>query len=171
MTITSRINEYRNAVTAEIKTRIPLLQSCETQFGRFNLDELETNIVKAPAVRFGVLSAKIKPQADAQASAAMNCAAFVITEGKDRDGAAWAIAEAIVIITNPPGMFGLVKLGAPSNVAILPVVDMKLKQRGVSVLAVEWMQELHQLGTNIFDDAGHLVSELYINDVLEPVDA
>lgn len=169
--MSARLNDYRNAVVAKINEFIPLLASCEAQFGRFNLEELETNIIKTPAVRFAVLSANLSGEADAQASALMTCAAFIITEGRDRDETAWAIAEAIAVITNPPAMFGLVKLGAPTKRSIQPVASMKLKQRGVVVIAVEWTQELHHLGINIFDDERHMLTELYINDVLEEVDA
>jgi hypothetical protein len=168
--MSARINEFRDAVTCEIKARMPQLASCEAQFGRFNLEELERNSIRAPAVRFSVLSSKIMSQADAQASAKLSCAAFAIAEGKDRDAAAWAMAEALVLIAHPSAMFGLTKLGVPTELSIQPVWSLALKQRGVVVIAVEWTQELHQLGVNIFDAERHLLTELYINNELEAVD-
>jgi hypothetical protein len=168
MSVEGRINLFRAAVAAQLKAAMPALASCEEQFGRFDLDELETTIVRAPAVRFSVLRARLPATASGQQDAALECAAFIVTDGRDRDRQAWAIAEAIAVTLQPPGLWGLTQLGAPAEIVIQPAVTAKLKQRAVSLMAVEWKQELRQLGTDIFDDAGHLLEELYVND--EPVD-
>lgn len=56
---TTRFNDYRAAVTQTIKDVMPDLNECEVQLGRFNLDELETNSIRTPAVRFGILRTKL----------------------------------------------------------------------------------------------------------------
>lgn len=160
----SRINLFRAAVTATIGAAMPELRECAAQFGRFNLDELETTMIRAPAVRVAVLSAKAPRVASGQAEARLSCAAFVVTDGKDRDIQAWTIAEALATLLHAGQMFGLLRLGGPSAVAVQPVATMTLKQRGVSIIAVEWTQELRELGAGLFDDEMRLLPELYVNE-------
>lgn len=162
----SRINAFRAAVVAVVKQAMPALADCKEQFGRFNLEELETNIIRCPAVRIAVLKADFKEQAGGQPRAALSCAAFVVTEGKDRDAQGWTIAEAVAVLLNRSQLFGLVRLGAPTAVQIQPVITGKLKARNVSITAVEWRQELSELGVGIWDDELHLLAELYVNDEL-----
>lgn len=165
----SRINEFRAAVVETIRKALPELRECETQFGRFNLDELETTSVRAPAVRVGILQGKLKPAASGQAEGKLSCAAFVVTDGKDRDDMAWTIAEAVAVSLHTSQMFGLFKLGTPQGVSIQPVISAAIKSRGVSIIAVEWTQELQQLGQNIFDQHGVVPAELYIDGELTGV--
>lgn len=164
MTETTRINNYRTAVIRSFEKLLPKLREHKPQFGRFNLDELETGNIRVPALRFGVLTAKVRHVPNGQSEADMNCAAFVITEGNQRDEEAWAISEAIVVHLNSSQMFGLTQITVPSDMAILPVVTGKLKAKGISIIAVEWKQTLRQLGQDIFDGNGHLIEGLYIND-------
>lgn len=159
----SRINEFREAVVGTIHKALPELRECVSQFGRFNLDELETTSVRAPAVRVGILQVKLKPIASGQAEGTLSAAAFVVTDGKERDAEAWTIAEAVAVSLHTSQMFNLVKLGAPSTVSIQPVISAAIKSKGVAIIAVEWTQELRQLGENIFDANGVAISELYIN--------
>lgn len=162
MTVTARVNAYRAAVVATVKAAMPDLRECAEQFGRFDLGELETNSVRQPAVRVAVLNAKVKTAAAGQVDADLTCAAFIVTEGKDRDRQAWTIAEAIAVLLNPSQLFGIFKMGSPTQVQIQPVISAKVKARAVSIIAVEWRQELRQLGDNIWDQ-GHVLRELYVN--------
>lgn len=169
MTISiARINAYRNAVVACFRTAMPALRDCESQFGRFNLEELETNSIRAPAIRFGILSAKVKAVPSGESEGLLNCAAFVVTDGKDRDEQAWTLAEAVSVLLHSSQLFGMTKLSAPSGTQIQPVVTGKVKARGVSIIAVEWSQELRQLGEGIFSPDQVLIEELYLND--EPIE-
>jgi len=165
MTVT-RINAFRVAVVEAIRAVMPDLRDCEEQFGRFVLEELERNIIKCPAVRFAVLRATLINEPSAEPTAELDCAAFVVTEGRTRDQSGWAIAEGIAVLLHSSQLFGLTRLSAPRDARILPVVSGKLKARAVSVIAVEWKQELRNLGDGIWDDETHLLSELYVNDEL-----
>lgn len=158
----ARINTFRSAVVGKIQAALPKA-TVENQFGRFNLDELETNSIRCPAVRVSVLSAKVAAMASGQAEAPLTCAAFVVTDGKGRDEAGWAMAEAIAVLAHAGQMWGLVKLGAPTAVTITPIVSAEIRQRGTSIIAVEWRQELRQLGEGIFDADGSVIEGLYIN--------
>ncbi|MHA7881721.1 hypothetical protein [Nitratireductor rhodophyticola] len=162
----ARINAFRAAVVTTVKTAMPALRQCEEQFGRFNLDDLETNIIPSPAVRIAVLKAGISDQAGGEVEANLSCAAFIITDGRERDAQAWTIAEALVVLLHSAQIWGLTKLGAPEKVEIQPLVTVKLKQRGAAIIAVEWTQRLRNLGEGIFDDEQHLLTELYVNDEL-----
>jgi len=165
----ARINAYRAAVVATIRASMPELRQAEEQFGRFDLSELERTMLPAPAVRVAIIKARARNQPPAAIEADLSCAAFVITDGRDRDRHGWAIAEGIVTILHSGQLFGLTRLGAPSNVEIQPLVSLQLRQRGASIMAVEWRQELRQLGEGIFDDEKHLLKELYVNDELWPL--
>lgn len=162
----SRINAYRVAVVARLKATMPALREVSEQFGRFVVEDLDTIVVKAPAIRFAVLKAPVEIEASGHGRADLECAAFVVTEGKDRDAHAWAIAEAIAVTLHAGQLFELVKLSGPSKVQILPIMSAKLKTRNVSVIAVEWRQSLRDLGAGLFDEESHLLKELYVNDEL-----
>jgi hypothetical protein len=166
----ARVNAYRTAVVATIRAAMPDLRECEEQFGRFNLDELETISVRCPAVRVAVLEARAMPMPNGQVAARLSCAAFAISEGRDRDAAAWTMAEAIAVLLQPAQLFGLTRLGAPEALRIQPIITARVKARGVAIIAVEWTQELRELGTAIFDDDGVLLEELYVNDELVDLD-
>lgn len=165
--MTGRINTYRAAVRDEIKRILPDLKSCEIQFGRFDIDALDKMIIKAPSVRVAVLVADGTPEASDRISGDLSCAAFVITEGKNHEEAAWDIAEAIFTLLGPKQMWGMVKLSGTSKSRIQPIVTGDLKMRTVSIIAVEWKQELRHLGEGVFNKEGYAVSELYINDELQ----
>lgn len=164
----TRINDFRLAVVTTIKIILPALRSCEEQFGRFNLEDLETTSVAAPGVRVAVLDADIKVAASGQCDVSLRCAAFIIADGRDRDVAAWAMAEALAISMAPTQRWGLVSILPPTGVRIQPVVSGTFKRRAVTLLAVEWKQDLLALGDNIFDAQGALIEGLYLNgDLLE----
>ncbi|WP_273792380.1 hypothetical protein [Brucella anthropi] len=159
----SRINEFRGAVVNTIKAALPNLRECSAQFGRFDLDQLETTSVQSPAVRVGILKSKITATASAQHEALLSCAAFAVTDGKDRDNTAWAIAEAVSCLLATNQMFGLTKLGTPTEISIQPVISAGIRSRGAAIIAVEWQQQLRQIGENIFDDTRVVRSELYVS--------
>lgn len=161
--MTGRINTFRSAVIADIKAILPALRTIEPQFGRFDLDELERTSLRCPAVRVAVLHAKLADQASGQSEAALQCAAFVVTEGKDRDEQGWTIAEAIATRLHSGQRWGLNRIGDPVKPVIQPVVSASIRDRGVAIIAVEWSQTLRGLGENVFDDAGVALAELYVN--------
>lgn len=161
--MTGRIESFRTAVLDRIKIKAPLLRTAEAQFGRFDLDELERTSLRCPAVRFSILKAPLKAEHNSQITAELHCVAFIITDGKDKDQAGWTIAEAIATELHPGQLWGLTRLGAPERAEIQPVVSGNLRDRGVSIIAVEWQQALRHLGLDIFDEAGVLLSELYVN--------
>lgn len=165
--MTSRINALRSAVVDKIKAILPAA-NVERQFGRFNLDELEHVSIRCPAVRVAVLTAKVSPSPSGESEAPLQCAAFVVTDGRDRDEAAWTIGEAIAVQLHAGQMWGMTRLGGPTGVSITPVISAEIKRRGISIIAVEWRQELRRLGEGIFGADGCVIEELYING--EPVE-
>ena len=167
--VDTRINEFRSAVVATIKGAMPALRSCSEQFGRFNLEELETTSIAAPAVRFAVLDADFTSTADDNQDATLRCAAFVITEGNDRERAAWGIAEAIALMLSNSQRWGLTRLLQPANARVQPVISGSIKRRGVAIHAVEWQQTLLNLGESAFDANSFVLQAITVNgDTLEP---
>jgi hypothetical protein len=161
--MTGRINTFRNAVIAAIRATLPAARTIEPQFGRFDLDELGRTSFKAPAIRVAVLMGKVPATPSGQNEASLQCAAFVVTDGKDRDEAGWDMAEAIATLLHSGQMWGLTKLSAPDRVSIQPVVSASIRDRGVAIIAVEWSQAVRNLGANLFDEQGVLLEELYVN--------
>lgn len=162
--MTGRIETFRTAVINRIKVIAPALKTAEPQFGRFDLDELERTSLRCPAVRLSILKAPLKAEHNGQITAELHCVAFVITDGKDKDQAGWAIAEAIGSELHPGQLWGLIKLGGPERAEIQPVVSGQLRDRGVSIIAVEWQQPLRHLGLDIFDSQGVMIQGVYINE-------
>lgn len=162
---TGRINTFRRSVVAAIDEILPDLKSCDIQFGRFDIDALDKMIIKAPSVRVAVLNAGSIPEANDKKSAKLACAAFAITDGRNHEEAAWDIAEAIFTLLQPKQMFGMLSLSGASDARIQPIVTGDLKNRAVSIIAIEWNQELRHLGDGAFNDERNFVRpELYVND-------
>ncbi|WP_208432198.1 hypothetical protein [Bartonella doshiae] len=155
-----RINQFREAVIRSLKRAFPDVRDCGCQFGRFNLEELETQMLVAPAIRVAVLESRLTSVASGHMSADLHLGAFIITTGKERDVSSWLLAEAIAVLCHSGQLWGLTHLSAPRDVQIEPIVSVAIKQRGVSISVVEWHQDLHQLGQNIFCDEGQLKSGL-----------
>nr|WP_273720730.1 MULTISPECIES: hypothetical protein [unclassified Bartonella] len=86
----------------------------------------------------------------------LHLGAFIITTGKERDVSSWLLAEAIGVLCHSGQLWGLTHLSAPRDVSIDPIISAAIKQRGVSISVVEWHQDLHQLGQDIFCDEGQL---------------
>lgn len=162
--MTARIDTFRQAVAASIKAMAPELRSCEAQFGRLNLDEFEKQMIGTPGVRVAVLSADAPNMADGRKEAVLSCAAFAVCEGRDREQAAWALAEAIAVHLHSAQQFGLVQIAAPTAVKLQPVLTATIMNRAVAIIAVEWKQTLRGLGSALFDEEGVLLTEFYLND-------
>lgn len=167
----ARINEFRTAVAATYKTSFgKALRSVDEQFGRFNLEDLERISFAAPALRFAVLESPLEQQADGTFHAKLRVAAFLIAEGKGADAQVWALAEVAALLL-PSQRWGLVKIQAPEKATIQPVISGGLKNRQVSVMAVEWRQTLVALGSDVFDAAGVVIEGVLVNgDELETAD-
>lgn len=169
----ARINQFRDAVVATIKVVMPQLRECDSQFGRLNLEELQASSFPAPAVRVAILKVTPARQPSGRIDARLSCAAFVAAEGKDRDAAAWAMAEALALTLAKTQMWGLSKLSTPEAIEIQPLLTVGALRRGVAIIAIEWQQNLRELGDTIFDDSGALLTELYVNgeavDLSSPV--
>jgi hypothetical protein len=159
-----RINEFRSNVLAELKRILPNLKSCEPQFGRFDLNELEREMIKAPGVRLAILRGGMEPQPDGHQEARLSCVAFIITEGKDRDESGWAIAEAIATLLHSSQLWGMLQLSAPSAVVVQPIISAAIKSRGVGVMSVEWSQTLRKLGDGLFGPDNIVLPDAYINN-------
>lgn len=146
----SRMNEFRAAVVQTIAEKMPDLKHCESQHGRFNLDDLETKSFHLPAVRVAILQAKFNAVSDGTSSALLNCAAYCITDGKERDEKSWAISEAIASFLRPNEMFGLTGLQPPRLEKIEAVISGDIGRRGVAITVVTWQQKIRHIGQSLF---------------------
>lgn len=159
----SRINALREAVPVQLRQIMPKLRSCEALFGRLNLDELETLSAKTPAVFFSVTDMRLDEQGGGHADLSLSLATFALTDGREREKQAWAIAEAIALSLPINGRWGLANITVPGEIKVAPVLGTKIAARGVSVIAVSWKQVLTRAGTELFNEDGTLLEELYVN--------
>ena len=146
-----RLNEFRRAMEATLKTAMPDLRECSTQLGRFDLEELETTSFPTPALRCAVLRAPLEARPDDTSTARLSCAAFAVCSGRNKDDDAWAIAEAAAAFLRRNQRFGLANIGAPEQIRVAPVLSANFNRRGVAIVATEWTQALHGIGASMFD--------------------
>lgn len=163
--MTGRIEAFKTAVVGKFSALLPELKECRSLGGRFNLDTLSERSIKAPAVLVAVLKSPVSLEANGQVTLEANCAAFILTEGREdeRDAKALVIAEAVLTLMGSGNHWGLAKVGMAEKVSLEPVMSAEIRSRGVSLVAVTWTTKLREIGTNIFDDAGNVVTALYVN--------
>jgi|GEM_PF-2663692 len=157
----TRLNALREAVKKVIKETIPALASVESQFGRLGLEEMARLMVRPPSVRVAIISADFTPALDARLEAEVTLAAFIVTEGKNRDEQAWDIAEAICCLIRGNQLWGLTKISAPIGPArAAPLISAVDGQKGFSVSGIEWKHKLLGLGEGLYDEEGRALIEL-----------
>lgn len=161
----SRINTFRTAIEGIFASALPQLRSCEAQFGRFDLDELQRNTIKAPGLRIAILRAPVLVNASGSYDAALECAAFAVADGKapTRDADAWKIAEAALAVLSPRQRFGLPSISAPYDLRVAPLLTGQLDRRGVSVVALEWKQTLREVTSGVFEEGEPITLEIEVN--------
>lgn len=130
-------------IAARIHTHLPELRQCEGMAGRFDLAELQTTSVRAPAVLVARLGASMQPpMAGPYHLYAMRMAAFVVTKdapGLARDDAAAAICQAL-LQRIPGAAWEIEGLGPAADVADQSLSAAAQKAKGVAVWAVTWTQ-------------------------------
>jgi hypothetical protein len=47
-----------------------------------------------------------------------------------------------------------------------PVLSTKIERRGVTLVAVTWTTPVRHIGEGLFDDQGHVPTDLYVNGEL-----
>lgn len=163
--MTARIDQFKSSVTASIKQRLPQLKTCHAIGGRFNMDNLLEKSIRPPAVLFAILRSPIDIKPNRQVALNSQCAAYIITEGResDRDGSAWVVAEAIAKMLGDDGLWQSIKIGLPEKAEIEPLISADFRKRGITLIAVKWSQKINRLGESIFAEDGTVYDTLYVN--------
>lgn len=163
--MTGRIEAFKAAVTGKIAGLLPQLKECRSLGGRFNLDVLSERTLKSPAVLVAVLKSPVHLEANGQVTLKANCAAFIVTEGReeDRDAQALVIAEAVLSLLGSTNHWGIAHIGLPEKVALEPVISAATRSKGVTLIAVTWSCSIRHIGADIYDNAGTVITELYVN--------
>ncbi len=163
----SRIEAFKAGMEEAINRIMPDLKSVEVLPGRFNLDDLQDRSFRAPAAFPTVLKSNFKMSAGLQLTLVAKCACFFVAQGREdeRNKNVWAMAEAFASIL-PGNRFGMFKIGSPTDIEVDPLISAKIKNKGVSVVAITWSQELHALGEGLFDDNKVVLSQFYVNGEL-----
>jgi hypothetical protein len=166
--MTARLTAFTDTVVGKINEALPKLRECRSIGGRFNLDDLQGRSVKAPAVLVGVLRSPVAVKADNRIEIASHCGAFCLTEGAEekRVAQAWTIAEAVLAVVGSTPHWGIAHVGRAEKLMLEPVLSTKIERRGVTLVAVTWTTPVRHIGEGLFDDQGHVPTDLYVNGEL-----
>ena len=170
--MSGRFVQFRDAVVSQVKALLPELAECEAQFGRFVLDDLKTRSINTPGVRISIIAAPLQQRPDGSMTSTLECAAFVVCDGRDRDNASWSIAEGVGTLLHSTQRWGLQNIAPPQAPSIKPILQATDRRNGLVVIAVEWKQTLHLIGDGLIAEDGIVYEGYYItqSDVTDEFD-
>ncbi len=158
------LQDVLDAIVSGIHTALPELYQCKSHPGRFTLDELRSFAVATPAVLVSLIGiSKSVPVGDGTRDATVVFSAFVITSDQPpllRDEASRNIVEALCSLI-PQNRWQHECVHPAGEVTGTNQYSGELRQRGVSIWAVRWDQEV-RIGQPFWNDAGVLPPELYV---------
>lgn len=140
---TDLLSTLNDTIAATIMTWLPQLATCKGMAGRFDVDALTRDGIKAPAVLVSRLGARQgRGTAGPQPEFMLDMAAFIVTKdtlGLQRDAAAANICQ--VLLTRIPNRtWGLDDLGEAREVEEQSLISSDTKGKAVSLWAVTWLQ-------------------------------
>lgn len=94
----SRLVELREVLVRDFRAFLPFVKSVEAHFGPFDIDELRSFSLKAPAVRVSILGGPLDPVSTREQDAKTTIAAYIVTRssaGLPADEQALGIGEAV----------------------------------------------------------------------------
>lgn len=144
MTVPSDLlSTLNDAIAATIRTWLPQLATCKGMAGRFDVDALTRDGIKAPAVLVSRLGARqLRGTAGPQPEFGLDMAAFVVTKdalGLQRDTAAANICQ-VLLARIPNRVWGLEDLGEAREVEEQSLITSATQGKAVSLWAVTWVQ-------------------------------
>ena len=142
-----KLDEFRNAIAAYIRSMMPNLGECRPHPGRFDLEELKRVSAKTPAVYvacLGVSGATDAGGDDAMVDAGLAMAIYVVTtdrQGLPRDVAVLNIVEALslALVGN---RFGVADVGVPSEIKGQNLYAGNVDRIGVAMWGLSWKQSV-----------------------------
>lgn len=139
-------------VAEKIAKVLPELRQCEGISGPFDLEELKATPVRAPAVLVARLGGQQKPTwTGPHFGYRLAMAAYVVTRdvaGLHRDAACGAIVQAILGLL-PDANWGQVGVGPAEDVQDRSLATRAVKQSGVALWAVTWVQPVTLVGWGV----------------------
>lgn len=144
--MSSLLTNLPQTVALDFKLLLPGLKQCDAIAGRFNLERLRAEAVRAPAVLVSLLELTQKagwsgPRHGFEAA----MAAFVVTTDRmgalPRDQAAAAMAGLIAAYV-PDRHWEIDDCGEAQNVRAQPIVNAGMEKSKASLWAVTWVQPL-----------------------------
>ena len=145
-----RLVQFRDAVTVDFKAFLTDVKEVEAHFGPFDIDELKSFSVKAPAVRVSIVgSAPTSAVATREVDVHLHCAAFVVTRATatvKADVYALDIAEAIVGRLSMRPFTGFSEV--PEKIKIENHYSGTIRETGgMALFSVDWHQVV-RIGAN-----------------------
>jgi len=164
------LDDLRQAIADNIKTKLPDLRDCRPHAGRFDLAELRRVATKTPAVFIACLGVKESElQESGECDADLVMAAFVVTsdaKALPKDVAALNIIEFLLLYI-PGKQWGLGgKAFKAREVQAQNMYSGEVDKTGTAMWAASWRQKV-RLGESIWDETGVLPSHVYFGIVPE----
>lgn len=130
-------------VAAQIGAILPELAECKGRRGRFDLDALVKEGVKAPSVQVALIELRQSTvYAGPYFTFSARMAAFVVTKDRTgllRDDAAAAIVTALLRLI-PDARWGLPQVHPAADVMAEAITTPQLEGKGVTLWAIAWSQ-------------------------------
>ena len=139
--------DFRDAIVATVKERLPHLKDCSSHGGRFTLDELKRWMTQAPGVKIAILNLVPGNGVSGGSRDYMaRCVAVVVTRDAPslpRDTSVLTIAQTLIetVYQNTWGLDDNVVFPAGAA-AGKSLYSTELDRQGVAFWAIEWEQEL-----------------------------
>jgi len=162
------LDDLRDAIANNLKSKLPDLRECRPHAGRFDLSELRRVAAKTPAVFvacLGVRESALLESGECDADLVM--AAFVVTsdqKGLPRDVSALNIIEFLLMYV-PGKQWGLQgRAFQAREVQAQNMYSGEVDKAGVAMWAAVWRQKV-RLGESVWDETGVLPSHVYFSFV------
>jgi hypothetical protein len=166
--VTSRLYDYRHAVAETIRAAMPGLKTCEELSAKFSLGELERVSFRPPAVFVVLTRTPLGRGPGGDLAGTANVAVFCIAEGPEerRERDAFVMAEGVAVLAGVKQLWGLKRVGPVEALDLEQVHATALDKKKVACIVVTFRQRVSGIGDNLFDDEGHVPTDLYVNDEL-----
>ena len=160
----SSMNDFLDAVAADLKAKFPAVKSCEVHPGQFDMKELARISAQAPAFRVAIYEFSKIAEADG-GEVDYNCGlslAIITTDKKDlpREVAAVNLSEQLTRLLAKGQLFGCDYVFPSHSPTARNLYGGELSRKKVQMWEVKWRQTV-RLGDPEWQD-GVMPSKLYL---------
>jgi hypothetical protein len=166
--MTSRLYTYRSAIGTTIKAAMPELRACETLSSKFDLGEIRTRSFSCPAVFTVLFRTPLGRAASGDLQANAHVGIFCIADGREdvREAKAFVMAEAVAALAGVGQLWGVTRVGPVEALDFEQINAEAFDRKGLACVVVTFRQRVSEVASSLFDDEGHVPTDLYVNGEL-----